>query len=75
MLSRDLRARRLRDRVSAPAAASSAFLTSQERYEACPSVPPDKGVSMVRDRRGRVKNAGDDPFAASGHAAVRDRSH
>jgi hypothetical protein len=53
MLSRDLRARRLRDGVSAPAAASSAFLTSQGRYEACPSVPPDKGVSIERGRRGR----------------------
>ena len=66
MLSRDLRARRLRDGVSAPAAASSPFLT-KERYEACPSVPPDKGVSMVRGRRGRVKNAADtDPFGSIG---------
>src|SRR5882672_3012385 len=39
--SRALRARRLRDRASAPAAASPAFLTSPGRCEACPSVPPD----------------------------------
>src|SRR4029077_20107211 len=56
MSSRALRARRLRDHASAPGAASPAFPTSQGRCEACPSVPSDKGVSMVRGRRGRVKN-------------------
>src|SRR5262245_17154402 len=43
MSSRDLHARRLRDRVSAPARASLAFLRSRGRCEACPSVPPIAG--------------------------------
>src|SRR5205085_5745718 len=41
MSSMDLRERRRRDPVSAPAAAFPAFQTSRERCEACPSVPPD----------------------------------
>src|SRR5688572_19298432 len=41
MSSRVLRARRLRDHVSVPGAASPAFLTSLGRCEACPSDPPD----------------------------------
>src|SRR5512145_3233964 len=41
MSSRVLPAQRLQDRVSAHPAASSAVLTSQGRYEACPSVSPD----------------------------------
>src|SRR4249919_1754027 len=48
MSSKDLPARRLRDRVSAPAQASSAFLTSQGRCEACPSVPPNRYHSQNR---------------------------
>src|SRR5688500_16213819 len=46
MLSRDLRARRLRDHVSAPAAASSAFLTSRGRCEAYPSAPTATGIDV-----------------------------
>src|SRR5215510_13335897 len=33
-------ARRLRDRASAPPAASAAVPTNLETYEACPSIPP-----------------------------------
>src|SRR5437868_6053955 len=56
MSSTDLRVRRLRDRVSAPAAASPAFLTSQGKCEACPSVPPGSRPEIWGTIRNSVPN-------------------
>ena len=50
MSSRDLHARRLPDRVSAPAGVSLAFLRSRGRCEACPSVPPTGWVGVPATR-------------------------
>src|SRR5919108_4633984 len=48
--SRVLRARPLRGHALAPAAASAAFPTSLERYEACPSIPPSSMPTALQLR-------------------------
>src|SRR5688500_11610252 len=60
--SRARRARRRRGRVSAPAAASPAFLTSRGRCEACPFVPQINGPVAIADRA-----PNDDGLAGLGH--------